>query len=178
MRTASLRHARRARPDGRVAAEQHAQPVAGLQPAPVVDGPALAEGLEVADTGVGGDDHAGAGDVGPPAEAEVLEEVVDALVEAADLGEQVGPHERAGAGDGEHVADGVVLLLVELAALDEGHGVAGVVDALAHLEEPAGGRPSATSFGPDDAGVGAVGLLDEECGRRRAPGPTSSWQSR
>ena len=132
--------------DGRVRAQQDAQAVAGLQPAPVVDGAAHAEGLEVTDLGVGGDDDAGTGDVGAPAEAHVVEEVVDALVEPADLGEEVGSHEGAGAGDGEHVLDGVVLLLVELAALDEGHGVARVVDALADLEEPVRGRPSGPAW--------------------------------
>ena len=143
----------------RVAAEEHAEPVAHLEPTPV-GAPAMAEGLHVADTGVRGHDHAGAGDVGPPAEAEVVEEVVDPLVEPADLGEQVRPHEGAGAGDGEHVAHGVVLLLVELAGLDQRHGVPRAVDALAHLEELPGVVP-AHELGPDDGGVGAVRLLDE-----------------
>ena len=74
-----------------------------------------------------------------------------------------------GAGHGEHVAHGVVLLLVELAALDERHGVARRGRCPRPPGAAGGGRPSATSFGPDDGGVGAVGLLHEDAhgvGRR------------
>jgi hypothetical protein len=146
--------------EGRARAEQDAQAVPGLQPAPVVHGPADRERLEVADARVRGHDHPGPGHVRPPAEAQVVEQVVDALVVATDLGEEVGPHEHERARHHEHVTDGVVLLLVELAPLHQRHGVAGVVDALADLEQARGVVP-AHELGPDDRRVGAVRLLHQ-----------------
>ena len=119
------------------------QAVALLEPAAVVDRAAHAEGLEVGDPGRRGDDDPGAGDVGPPAEVEVLAVEGHRPVEAAEGGEEVGPHEGGRAGDVEDVAHGVVLGLVEIAALD-------VVDRLAvavgaHARPTAGGarRPTA-----------------------------------
>ena len=75
-------------------------------------------GLAVPHPRVGRDHHARAGDAGPPAEVEVLGAGEGLRVEAAELGEEVGPHEHHGARDEEDVAHRVVLLLVELAGLD------------------------------------------------------------
>ena len=66
-----------------------------------------------------------------------------------------------GPGHGEDVAHGVVLRLVELAALDERHAVAGVVHALADLEQAARVVP-VDQLRADHGGVRAEGLLDEE----------------
>src|SRR5690606_3566060 len=96
-------------------------------------------------------------------------EVVDALVEAADLAEEVGPHEGAGAGHDEHVAHSVVLCLVELTALHERCGEAGPVERLADLEETTRIVPG-DELGTDDGGVRTERLLDEHAdgvGRRR-----------
>ena len=73
------------------------------------------------------------------------------------------------AGDVEHVAHGVVLLLVELAPLDVGAGRAGLVGAHADLQD-AVGRVPLDDLGPDHAGVRAVGLLDHHLDRRRGRG--------
>ena len=84
------RHTERA-----VAGQHDAQPVAGLQAAALVVAHPGGELVAVPHPRVGRHDHPGAGHLRPPAQAHVVEEVADALVEAADLGEQVGPHERA-----------------------------------------------------------------------------------
>ena len=147
--------------DRPVAAEDDAEAVARLQPSALVVAAAQGELVAMARGGLRGDDHPGTGDVRSPAEAHVVEEVADPLVEAADGDEQVGPHQRARTGDGEDVAHGVVLRLVELAALHERHAVAGVVHALADLEQAARVVP-VDELGPDHGGVGPVGLLDEE----------------
>ena len=75
--------------------------------------------------------------------------------------EQVGTHEQAGAGQGEDVADGVVLLLVELAPLDDRVDLAEPVDTQADVLEDAGVVP-VDELRADDAGVRAVQLLDEQ----------------
>ena len=78
-----------------VAGQHDAEPVARLQAAALVVAHAGGELVAVPHPRVGGHDHPGAGHLRPPAQAHVVEEVADALVEAADLGEQVGAHERA-----------------------------------------------------------------------------------
>ncbi|MEZ5266649.1 MAG: hypothetical protein R2755_33750 [Acidimicrobiales bacterium] len=143
-----------------VVGQHHAQAVTGLQPAAIV-GPALAERLEVPDPGVRRHQHPGAGQVGAPAEVGVLAVVGDGLVEAAEGPQQVGPDEEAGARHVEHVADAVVLLLVELVALTERERGTEAVGAHADGEERLGLIP-AHELGADDAGVGAVGLLHQQ----------------
>ena len=109
----------------------------------------------------GHDDDPGAGDVRPPAQVEVLADEVDVGVEPAERGEQVGADEGGAAGDVEDVAHGVVLLLVELAALDRGGGRAELVGGHADVAQVPGVVP-VDDLGADDAGVGPHGLLDEE----------------
>ena len=161
-----------ARPVQRRVVDQHGpQPVAEEQP-PALGGSeavSLGERLAVAGHGGGDDQHPGAGHLGPPAQVEVLAEVGDGRVEAAERGEEVGPHQGGRAGDAEDVANGVVLLLVELAALDGGDLVAGLVDLHADLEEPSGVVPG-DQLRADDAGVGAVRLLHEGPHRVRLQG--------
>ncbi len=94
-------------------------------------------------------------------QVEVLAEQLDAGVEAAERLEQVGPHERDRAGHVEDVADGVVLLLVELAPLDVGARGTGLVGAHADLEDAVGLVPP-HELGADHAGVRAEGLLDHD----------------
>ena len=114
----------------------------------------------MAGDGWGSDEHPGTGDLGPPAEVEVLAEEGDRRVVAAEGGEEVGADERGRPGDAEDVADGVVLLLVELAPLDGRHLVARLVDHRADLQQ-AGGVVPGDQLRADDAGVGPVRLLDE-----------------
>jgi hypothetical protein len=112
--------------------------------------------------GPGGGHHhrAGTGEVCPPAEIEIVAQERDAGIEPVERLEEVGPDEGARAGDGEHLADGVVLLLVQLAPLAERQQHARTVDAEPDLQERAGIVPG-HELGPEDAGVGPERLLDE-----------------
>ncbi len=101
-----------------------------------------------------------AGEVHTPAEAQVVLQQADPLVEATDLGEQVASDQCASARDSEDVAYRVVLFLVELIALDERDAVAALVDALAELQDVAGPVPS-HQLRSDHRCVGPVGLLDQ-----------------
>ncbi len=94
------------------------------------------------DAGVGGDDDAGAGHLGPPAEVEVLPHGHDGRVVAAELGEEVGAHEGAATGSEEDVTDGVVLAVVDLVGVDPLHGRSRLVDGHAHVHQARRGRPS------------------------------------
>ncbi len=132
-----------------------------LEATSVLDRPPQPERLEVGDPGRRSHQDSGADHVGPPRQVEVLAEELDARVEAAERGEQVGAHQGGGAGDVEDVADSVVLLLVELAALDvRGRGT-GLVRPHPHLQQPLGVVPL-DQLGAHDAGVGTEGLLDHD----------------
>ena len=89
--------------------------MAGAQQVVVQVGSADVELLAVADTSLRGDHDAGAAQVGPPAQVDVVAVERDGRVEAAERPEQVGPGQQAGRRQDEHVADRVVLLLVVLA---------------------------------------------------------------
>jgi hypothetical protein len=115
----------------------------------------------VTDAGRGGDHHPGAGHLSSPAQVDVGPVVRHGSVEAAQLGEEVGPHQHAGGGDGEDVAHRVVLLLVELAAVDQRRGGAGLVNRQAHAEQAVGPVP-VDQLGGHDARVGAQRLLHHE----------------
>ena len=143
-----------------VVAEHAAEPVARRQPRPVDHRPALGQGLTVASPRRRHDQHPRAGGVGAPAQVEVVADEADALVEAAQGAEQVGAHEQARRGHEEHVAHGVVLLLVELTRIDERGGRAELVGGVADLEDVLGRLP-VDELRPDDAGVRAVGLLHQ-----------------
>ncbi len=114
--------------------------------------------------GIWRDDHPRASHVHPPAEAQVVLEEGDPLVEAPDLGEHVAAYQRAAARNGEDVAHAVVLFLVELVTLDEWNAVAGLVDALTELQDPARPVPP-HQLRADDSRVGAVRLLDQHSDR-------------
>ena len=119
----------------------------------------------------GGDDHDPvAGQVGPPAQVEVIGVRGEGRFEAAEGGEDVAAHEHAGAADAENVGPGVVLALV------------GLADGGASGPAPAAGDgpadlPQAALVGPG----GELGSGDARsratAGRRRAsaaaPGPTA-----
>src|SRR4051794_15775927 len=63
----------------------------------------------------------------PPAQVGVLARRLEGGVVPAEGSEEVGAHQRAAAGGDEHVAHGVVLLLIDLARLHERRGDAGLV---------------------------------------------------
>ena len=146
----------------RVVLEHGPHVVTGLHPGPVGVGAGRLPGrLPVADSGLGGDDHPGAGHLGPPAQVDVGAVVGHGRVEAPELGEEVGPHQQAGGGGGEDVTYRVVLLLVQLAAVDERHGGARLVDRQADAQQPVVTVP-VDQLGRHDAGVGSQRLLDQE----------------
>ncbi len=105
--------------------------------------------------------HPGPGDVGPPREVEVLPVETHEGVEAVERGEQVGSYQHAPAGREEDVADVVVLRLVELPALGQGHRRPPSVGAHPHLEK-AGRLVPVEELGSDDPGVGPEGLLQHQ----------------
>src|SRR5579863_7212539 len=92
-------------------------------------------GLEMADRGERRDDDTGACDAGTPGEVDVLTEHRNLVVEAADNGEQVGAHEHAPAGNGEHLASLVVLRLIELSPFDAANGCAEAVHVETELQD-------------------------------------------
>ena len=121
--------------------------MAGAQQVVVEVGPADLQLLAVADPGLRGDDDAGAAQVDAPAQVDVVAVERDRRVEAAEGAEQVGPHEQARRREDEHVADGVVLLLVVLAGLGDRVDLAEAVEAEPDVLEHAGSSHE-TSFGP------------------------------
>ncbi len=112
------------------------------------------------DARVGVDHDARADDMRAPAQVERLAVRGDAVVEAVQRVEQVDADEHAAGRDHEHVADRVVLLLVELTGLDQRHDDAGLVGPHADREEPARVVPL-DELRADDAGVRPERLLDE-----------------
>ncbi len=102
----------------------------------------------------------------PPAEAQIVLEQVDPLVEPPDLREHVAADQRASARNGEDITHVVVLFLIELVTLDERDAVPRLVDAFTELEDAARPVPP-HQLRSDDAGVGPVGLLDQHADRVR-----------
>jgi hypothetical protein len=98
--------------------------------------------------------------VGAPAQIDVLAVERDARVESPEDPEQVGAHEQTGGREHEHVADRVVLFLVELAGLDDRVDFAEPVEAEADVLEQAGLVP-VDELRSDDPGVGAEELGNE-----------------
>ena len=97
---------------------------------------AAVRGLGVEDHRLRHHERAVAGEGGAPAEVDVVAEDRQLLVEPAQGLEHVAPHQHAGGVDREHLAHGVVLALVVLAALETGLAVTGAGDGQADLEEP------------------------------------------
>ena len=116
--------------------------MARLQRAVIEVRAALDESLAVADTGIGRNDDAGAGEVGTPAEIDVLTVERDRRIEPAESTEQVGADQQARRRQHEHVAHRVVLLLVDLARLDDRVDLAEAVEPETDVLQHAAGRPS------------------------------------
>ena len=113
------------------------------------------------DPRIGGDQDAGAYDLGTPAQVEVLPHRHDGRVEALELVEQVGPDQRAAPGGDEHVPDGVMLAVVDLVGLHPLDDGPALVHAHSHVDQELWVVP-AHDLGGHDAGVRAERLLDEE----------------
>ena len=143
-----------------------AHPVPGTQPAVVQIRASLLEQFEVPDPGVGSDDDPGAVEVGPPAQVDVVAVEADRRIEAAELAQQVSAHEDARRREHEHVADGVVLFLVDLAGLDDRVDLTEPVEAESDVLQPARLLPL-DELGTDHAGVRAVQLGDHRPHRVR-----------
>ena len=149
-----------------VALHDSAEPVASEQSRPFLVGLCLGDRLAMAGAGIRVHHHAGTDDMSAPAQVEVLAVRGYLGVEAVERVEQVDPDEHACAGHHEDIPHSVVLLLVELAPLDEGDLHAGLVDPHPDREQAARVVPF-HELRAEDAGVGPVGLLDEEPDRRR-----------
>ena len=134
--------------------------MAGPQQIVVQVGPPHLELLAVADTGLRRDDDACAAQVDAPAQVDVVAVERDRRVEPAERSEEVGAHQEARRRHGEDVADGVVLLLVVLAGLGDRVDLPEAVEAEPDVLQHSGVVPG-DELGPDDAGVGAVQLLDQ-----------------
>ena len=102
--------------------------------------------------------------MGSPAEVDVVAVEVDCRVEAGDRPEQIGANHEACRRKCEHVADRVVLLLVDLTLFHEGVDLAEPVDAEADVLQHAGVVPR-DQLRPDDPGVRSIQLLDEQANR-------------
>ena len=141
--------------------EDGAHPMAGAQRLVREIRATLDECLEVSGTSGRDDDDAGAAAMRAPAEVEVLAVERHRPVEAAERAEEVGAHEHAGRRHAEDVAHRVVLLLVDLPALDDRVDLAEAVGAEPDVLELAGVEP-VDELRADDSGVGAVELLDHQ----------------
>ncbi len=116
--------------------------------------------LQVANPGGGHRHHPGPGDPRPPRQVEILAELIDGGVEAPQGPEQIGTHQRGPARGDEDLAHAVVLLLVELARLDQILDHTHLVSRGAHREQPVRLVPLDVLRG-DDPGVGTEGLLHQ-----------------
>ena len=129
-------------------------------------GAPLGELLAMAGPGCGHHHHPGAAEVGAPAQIDVVAVELDRRVETTDRAEQVGAHQQARRRHGERVADRVVLLLIDLARLDDGVDLAEAVDAEPHVLQHRWVGPR-DQLGADDARIRAVQLLHQQPNRSR-----------
>ena len=99
--------------------------------------------------------------VDSPAQLGVLAVEVDRRIEAPERAEQVGADQEVRRRQDEHVADAVVLFLVDLAGLDHRIDLTESVHAEADRLQHARVVP-VDELGSDGTGVRAVELLDEQ----------------
>jgi hypothetical protein len=126
---------------------------------------AVGRGAEVAQLGGRHRHHPPAQHVHAPAQVQVVAEGGHALVEAAGADQGGAAHQHAGGGHEVHVADLVVLALVDLVVLDRGDRPAGAVDRPADLLQAARVRP-ADQLGAQDHRVRAAVGLDQQVPKR------------
>ena len=126
----------------------------------------LLEPFDVPDTRVGCDDDPRAVMVGPPTQVDVVTVEADHRIETLELTQQVGAHEDAGRRQHEHVTNGVVLFLVDLAGFDDRVDLPEPVEAEPDVLQPARLVPL-DELGTDHSGVRAVQLGDHRPHRVR-----------
>ena len=143
-------------------AGQHGPVAVGLAAVslPAAGPEAAGAGLQVAHPGRRHHHHPGPDDAGPPREVEVLALAVDDRVESAQGMEQVGPDQSGPGGGDQHLPDAVVLLLVQLARLDQVAPGPDLVRRQADREQPVRVVPLHV-LGAGHPGVGEEGLLHE-----------------
>ena len=139
---------------------------AGATGSPAAPSPRFLAGLGLLHPSFGSHQDAGARELGTPAQVDVLGSGEPRRVEPTELVEQVGPHEHGRVRHVEHVANGVVLSLVELAGLDPRVRVAELVDAASDLEQHLG-IVGVDDLRADDARVRPVCLFEHEAHRPR-----------
>ncbi len=144
-------------------------PVTGLHRADAQVRTPIGQTLAVATASARHDDDAGASEVRSPAQVDVVAVEPHGRIEALQRAEQVGAHQQAGRRDGEHVAHRVVLLLIDLAGLDQRVDLTEAVDSQADVLQQARFVP-VDQLRPDDPGVRAVQLLDEQADGAGAQG--------
>ena len=127
-------------------------------------GPALFERLEVPGASRGNDQHSRALVMGAPTEVDVLAVERDVGIEPAEGAEQIGTHQQACRWEGEDVTNGIVLFLIGLTRVDERIDLAEPVDRIANVLQHVGIVPF-DQLRPDDPGVRAIHLLDEQADR-------------
>ena len=135
-------------------------PVTRTQLLVVEVGAPLLQTLAVAHAGIGCHHDPRTLEVRSPAQLGVVAVERDGRVEPAELAEQVGPHEQARRRQHEHVTNRVVLLLVDLARLDDRVGLAEPVETESHVLQPSRLVP-VDQLRTDHAGVRAVQLGHE-----------------
>ncbi len=109
--------------------------------------------------GVGSNDHPGPGEVGTPAQIDVFAVERHRRIKTAERAEQIRPHEQARRRQHEHIAHGVVLLLVELTRIDHRIDFAEPVEAEPDVLQSARLIPIG-QLRSDDSGVRTEHLFD------------------
>src|SRR5690625_6856574 len=100
-------------------------------------------GFGVVDDGVRADEHAVSGQVGPPAEVEIVSEQLEMGIETGELVPHVASYQHAGTADGKNLADDVVLALIELTSFQPGLPASPAGDRETDLEQLSRRRPTA-----------------------------------
>ena len=120
--------------------------------------------LVVPDPRVGRDQDSSPREPGPPTQVELRRARVTCFVEATEFGEKIGPHEHAGVAHEKDIAHTVVLLLVELVALDirvrNREAVDGPADLAQNLR-----ADHVNNLGTDDGSVRPIRLFHQHAQR-------------
>ena len=124
-------------------------------------GASLTQLAEMTHSRRGNHHHPGSAVMDSPAQFGVLAVVLDDGIEAAQLAEQIGPHQQIRRRQHEDIADPVVLFLIDLPDVDDRVDLAESVhaqsDRLQHVR-----IVPVDELGPDGAGIRAVELLDQD----------------
>ena len=134
--------------------------MAGAGAANVVDTGAADEVAAVTHPSVGYDEHPSTGELGSPAEVDILTSTGDAGVKAADRGKEARAYQHTCRRYGENVANSVVLLLVSLVGFDHVGRSSELIDDETDVLQDLRVLPL-DELGACDAGVGPQRFGDE-----------------